>query len=735
MSVLHLPQDLEDTLRVTSSPSSAIPSSILSLINDISQDLNNIDKWNQLFKQFQYQINQYEDPTKTPKELKEIIHQNYEKLLSRYPYLETIWEDWSNLELSINGNESYQNILRMSIENYPNSIKLWTNYLKTMIETNKDNVELIRGLYKQALIQNEYDFNSHELWNLIIEFETKLKDDSIELCELYIRVLKVPLYHYSQYYNQFTELNKKFNIELIIPKDELINYYKEFGYVDNYDKVSMIEKYQIVDNYLSNIFNKTQEKVNSNWQFESLFEYTKFDLKTQQEIKNEKESWIKYIDQEINIYKQSDHSKEEFNLICNLFERSLVPNCFDCELWLKYINFIKESNQDDDDDDEKMNKIKDIYIRINSKLIPLDETITRFNYVYFLKELKEFNQSNEYLINWIKLYSGGNSKTYYKLPYLKTFKELIKLWEELISRKKLISNYEFVINQYFNTHDKLPKKEEDQSSTSTSNDDNNNENDDKLELSKSLITSIINFINDESICLIVVSYLNQLLKQNDISTIRSFFNKFHSFNCFKKSTQFWRFYFNLESSSSIGGNLSNLKLIMNYIKYSTQLPKSIIDAFIELNYKICGDNIKEYLQLNNGISDDTLIRKDLDTCNSIFYNKTTIKRQARNNYIIANINHNGNNITPTSSSSSSSINITTGSKPKKRVTTNEDEFLSLSSKHIGHPGIFVDAIPQITNKIMGTDIDLTNSNLTIPPLPLFRNVEKASLPIKYPPKN
>ena len=67
---------------------------------------------------------------------------------------------------------------------------------------------------------------------------------------------------------------------------------------------------------------------------------------------------------------------------------------------MKYINFIKELNQDDDDDDEKMNKIKDIYIRINSKLIPLDETITRFNYVYFLKELKEFNQSNEYLINW-----------------------------------------------------------------------------------------------------------------------------------------------------------------------------------------------------------------------------------------------------------------------------------------------------------------------------------------------
>lgn len=64
---------------------------------------------------------------------------------------------------------------------------------------------------------------------------------------------------------------------------------------------------------------------------------------------------------------------------------------------------------------------------------------------------------------------------------------------------------------------------------------------------------------------------------------------------------------------------------MNYIKYLTQLPKLIIDAFIELNYKICGDNIKEYLQLNNGISDDTLIRKDLDTCNSIFIIKLPLR--------------------------------------------------------------------------------------------------------------
>ena len=32
----------------------------------------------------------------------------------------------------------------------------------------------------------------------------------------------------------------------------------------------------------------------------------------------------------------------------------------------------------------------------------------------------------------------------------------------------------------------------------------------------------------------------------------------------------------------------------------------------------------------------------------------------------------------------------------------------------------------------GNDIDLTQENLSIPPLPMFKNVEKASQPIKYP---
>ena len=58
----------------------------------------------------------------------------------------------------------------------------------------------------------------------------------------------------------------------------------------------------------------------------------------------------------------------------------------------------------------------------------------------------------------------------------------------------------------------------------------------------------------------------------------------------------------------------------------------------------------------------------------------------------------------------------------------------MTSKQIGHPGIFIDAVPQITNRLMldGNDIDLTQENLSIPPLPMFKNVEKASQPIKYP---
>ena len=63
-------------------------------------------------------------------DLKQDIHNSYKALLSRFPYLTEYWKKWQLVELKINGETASQDILRMAVENYPNSISLWTQYYR-----------------------------------------------------------------------------------------------------------------------------------------------------------------------------------------------------------------------------------------------------------------------------------------------------------------------------------------------------------------------------------------------------------------------------------------------------------------------------------------------------------------------------------------------------------------------------------------------------------------------------
>ena len=719
MSVTNLPKDLESQTITLFSKSSAISK----LQQEVNSNPNNLQKWNQLFTELNKLIDTSTTDTDND-ELKKDIHNSYKALLSRFPYLTEYWKKWQLVESKLNGEETSQDILRMAVENYPNSISLWCQYLTSILINGKDKTdtaELFRNLYKQALIHNGYDFNSHPIWNMAIEFETKQLKQSKELLELYLRVIKIPLYQYAQYYNQFSEINKQFDIQQIITSsDQLNQYVKEFG-KNQLEDLSLLERHQIIDDFTASIFSNTQKRVNKNWQFESLLETQEFTLKVGSDNSNiakEKQIWINYLQQEIDTYSTDPNKDDQFELVCNLFHRCLIPNCYDSEIWLKYLEFISNLNLPKQ---EKFDKQQEIYININAKLIPLDNNETRLKYVELLIDHEKNQEANEYLFNWMKLFSGG-SKKYYKSSYLQITKELFSLWIKLLDHREFIIIAESMINKYFNIHEKQQKKDKDEVNTKTTPNTEQNPNLSKLELTESLITLVISFLNDESICILTVLYLQQLQlqqqeqQQSETIKIRKFFNKFNHEKCFKTSIQFWKFYFQFELSNN---HWKNLKSLINHIKFNTQLPKIIIDSFIEWMNEISNDNLINFLKLNDGRSDETIIMKDLEISNSIFYNKTTIKRHAmKNNYILINNNNNNNN------------NI----DKKRNSNGSEEEFLRLTSKQIGHPGIFIDVVPQITNRLMldNNGIDLTQENLSVPPLPVFKNVEKASQPIKYP---
>ena len=194
MSVTNLPKDLESQTITQISKLSTVSK----LQHVVNSHPNNLQKWNQLFTELNKLIdtiattNNSNDINSDDNDLKQDIHNSYKALLSRFPYLTEYWKKWQLVELKINGETASQDILRMAVENYPNSISLWTQYLSSTLTHDKDktDTELFRNAYKQALIHNGYDFNSHPIWDMAIEFETNQLKQSKELLELYLRVIK-----------------------------------------------------------------------------------------------------------------------------------------------------------------------------------------------------------------------------------------------------------------------------------------------------------------------------------------------------------------------------------------------------------------------------------------------------------------------------------------------------------------------------------------------------------------
>lgn len=734
---LHLPQDVAATL--TSPPSSAISSSssqqppsqtqIVKLTLKLKDHPNDITTWDALISEYTRVIDTSHDPmdpTSVSSEIKDGINTAYRSLLGRFPYLEEYWKSWLILTYKLSGTEASIKILEAGVENCSNSITLWTEYLSAQIavlnsERSDDDVEKIRRIYRDALDHVGYHFNSHPVWDKIFEFENTVKKDdgnSKEVLKLYSKVSQIPLYQYAQYYNQFTEICKSYDILDIVPTTALKGYLEKFE-KGKPEHLSLIEKHQIIDDYTYMVFSETQAKVNSNWQYESSLEYQQFTITKLKEVQKEKDTWMKYIDHEQDIYTDllsaGGDNKEKithhFNLVKNLYERCLVPNCFDWQLWVKYIKFLNILHLLDD---QKFQTIKNVYLKACSKFIPVDKNRLRFLYVKFLLKHEKFEDANEYLFDWMKYTSGnGSAGVYYKSSYLETIKEVCALWSKLLDRTRYVEICDKLIVGYFDKIDRYTKKQSHQS------DDKGTQHTPSakkvnFELSEVFISLFSKFLNDESICIIVNSYLNNLTKSNATPTevIRKFFNQYHTQPAFAKSVQFWKFYYEYETIHD--QNIHNARFIINYILHHTQLPKAIIDHFVEWNYEVSSANLIPILSDNDGSSDPMLITRDLDIANSVYYNKSSWKRLARNNTLVRE-----------------------GESKQKQQHggwKKEEELVRVLSRHIGHPGIMVDATPDITNKFMndGNEVDLTNDNLEVPPLPSFKNVERASLAINYP---
>lgn len=389
----------------------------------------------------------------------------------------------------------------------------------------------------------------------------------------------------------------------------------------------------------------------------------------------------------------------QIDLIVSLFERALVPNYNNATLWKKYVDFLDNHSTSPQGSFEKINAV---YQKAIFTFLPLNQTQIRELYVQFLSSAKDFDAANEFLLKTICLYSGiTGSRIYVKDSYIHELQQILTLWAVLVSAQQFVLALENLITTYFNRVDRYKKE-------NTPKSDIKENPEPEITLRPSYITSVAKYLNDDGICVVAVHLLRFFENQPESADrIRKFYNKNHTEQAFSRSVQFWRFFVDFEGYGH--KNLTNLRSIVTYVKTATALPKMAIDAFLDIYYELTCTNLAQAISLlgkENYL--DILVNIDAEKSDDLYVNKGARARLARNNYLILD-NKLGHG------------------------QTKEDALMRMRAKHVSHPGVFVDAKPEITNRLMdGEWISLLDEDVEPPVLPTFRNLDKANASVNYP---
>ncbi|KAG7194652.1 uncharacterized protein KQ657_004328 [Scheffersomyces spartinae] len=678
-----------------------------------------ISGWDQLFRLIDDTVAQLYDKSNTDainSQFKQFIHNTYSEFLARFPCAESYWQKWLVIEYKLHNDKSKSiAVLKNAVDLVPGSLALWNDYLDILIDDYENcatptivdqKLELLRSEFPRAVSAVGWHFNADTLWDKIIQFELKLQLQSQEALAYYKQVVRIPLYEYSRYYMHFTEFIKQFDLEKSFDLNIFAPHFSTYG-VTSVEQLTNEEKKTIVDSHYESLFQETQKWVTAVWPFESQIT-RQFFIPTEIEvIAQETSKWIEYLDAIILLHKESP-TPVSFDFVSSIFERSLIPNCYNENLWLKYIAFI---NKYEVDEKAKDIKLTSIFNRASTLFIPLEETELRSLYIKYLSSTGGFSLANEYCFEWIKNLDGSTFSRYLKKPYLAFVGYLIDLWENHMSSVDLCLITLIIIIDFFDKVDSYNKKQEiklvDSSLKKNS------------KFDYGYVNTLSKVLNASSICIIVSKHLHLLLKSQgpeSYKAIRSFYNKYHEEDALKGSTKFWKFM--VEHEGIIKFNINNLRSIIKFIKTKTNLPKSSVDALTDLVYDIYTSNYDAVLAV--GQIDDTVVRHWNDVDNSLSINTDAFLRFSENNYLVDD--------------------IVSSKRPPVRLSK-EEELKRLYKLNIGNPGIMVDKSPNVVNSLIfdGKHISLVdigdgnNTEKLVPPeTPMFRNVEKANQAIEYP---
>lgn len=675
------------------------------------EDPNSLDKWDELFRALEQKWEQVAGSEDQKPAVSAAVTSSYEIFLSRFPFLTEYWKQFLIFQYKLSGVDESLKVLEKATKKHPQSVSLWCDYLSATLsvyntskEKSEDGIEQIRRSFQKAAKLIGKNFNSDLFWDIYIDFELKNShEDDLHLLELYLQLIHLPLYQYSKYYNQFMEICKNFPVsDIVTDQDTLKTYLSQFE-KKSVAELSVVEQHQIIDTYVYDIFTKNQQKVNAKWEHESSLTAQEFSVRDIEKSAKELEIWLRYIDFEID--NRDRENKLQYELVLSLFERALVPNCFNAKMWQKYAVFVAENLkilQNGDSTVPQYASPESIYERAIFQFLPLDETKIREHYVRFLTESKKFDDANEFLLTSLQKYT---SAFYAKNAYIFALRQLTNLWLQIIESEKLQFILEGLVEGFFDRVDRYKKASTEKSEEKSEKPD--------YEIPHATISKLSRLLNNEGICVVTVAYLQSLNKKPENSTkIRKFYNKFHKNSVFSHSVQFWKFFVDFEGVDH--KNLVNLRMIVHHIKTATNLPKKAVDAFIDIYYEITCANLAQAVSLSHTENYlDILVSREAEKSTSLGPNKLARTRLAAHNHFIQDVEN----------------------QTRKHLSPQEKEkiLMDMRLRQLPHPGIFVDQRPEVVNSVHKNGwVSLLDDNLEMPPHPIVKNADKANAPINYP---
>lgn len=637
------------------------------------------------------------------------IRSCYVEYLHWFPLLVEVWKAFLIICFKMSGLRDSLECLESAVAACPQNILLWSDYLGALIAVSKTpdyldppSNEHIHAELERAVATAGLNFNSDPIWDKYIEFERSLATQDLQdrLICLYLRLIELPLYQYAQYYSQFMEVAKLASPLKFIDAERLKHLLLQHEKTSVED-LSPVESHQVFEAFAYEVFNLTQQKVTELWPFESSLTHQDFSLADLEAIRAQKPAWLKYLDHEIAVLASASNeflSKQQYSLVESLFERCLVPNCYDDSLWLKFVEFVGSNAT------TPLEAQKSIMRRAILQVVPVSKSKLRDEFVQLLIRNRQLEAANDFLLETIRLFSGvAEAKVYVKTEYVRDLKALLILWET--HGLDALAVLERLNSDYFEKIDRYKKELTTKEAQVVEKDEL------KFTITPAMILNLSRYINDDGICVIASQTLKAL--DNDSleakAQIRKFYNRFHTEPVFSRSVQFWRFFVEYEGYKQ--KCLPNLRTIMSYVKTKTALPKKAVDIFLDIYYEVTCDNLAQAVALL-GKEDylDILTSISSEKSDDLYLNTSARSRLAHN---------------------SSALSDYRGTE----FASKEEHLMTQRSHHLAHPGIFIDHKPALSKSTMGEWVSLLADDIKIPPLPAVINAERINAPVKYPSEN